>query len=108
LTRRIDAKRDELIALTVDLVRIPTINPPGDVYTDCAEYVGRRLKQRGFDIEYVRAEGVRGDSARYPRTNVIGASHRRRRPGPCVHFNSHIDVVEAGSGGASIRSPASS
>jgi succinyl-diaminopimelate desuccinylase len=101
LLRRIDAKRDELVALTVDLVRIPTINPPGDAYAACAHYVGERLKQRGFDVEYVRAEGVRGDSEKYPRTNVVTRvrhRHSGERDGPCVHFNSHIDVVEAGSG----------
>jgi succinyl-diaminopimelate desuccinylase len=97
LVRRIEAKRDELTALTVDLVRIPTINPPGDAYTPCAEFVGARLQARGYAVEYVRAEGVRGDSARYPRTNVIGRL-AGEGGGPCVHFNSHIDVVEAGSG----------
>ena len=96
LKRRIESKRDELVALTVDLVRIPTINPPGDVYTECARFIGERLQKRGFDVEYVRAEGVRGDNARYPRTNVV-ARVRGDDPGPCVHFNSHIDVVEAGS-----------
>ena len=97
LKRRIESKRDDLVALTVDLVRIPTINPPGDVYTECARFVGDRLQKRGFDVEYVRAEGVRGDNARYPRTNVV-ARVRGDAPGPCVHFNSHLDVVEAGSG----------
>jgi len=29
---RIEAKRDEVVALTQDLVRIPTVNPPGDAY----------------------------------------------------------------------------
>jgi succinyl-diaminopimelate desuccinylase len=100
LMRRIESKRDELTALTVDLVRIPTINPPGDAYTPCAEFVGARLKRAGYAVEYVRAEGVKGDSAKYPRTNVIGrvVSNRGDHAGPCVHFNSHIDVVEAGSG----------
>jgi succinyl-diaminopimelate desuccinylase len=97
LERRIESKRDELVALTVDLVRIPTINPPGDAYTACAEFVGDRLKAHGYAVEYVRAEGVRGDSDKYPRTNVVGR-YAGEGHGPCVHFNSHIDVVEAGSG----------
>ena len=105
LLRRIESKRDELTALTIDLVRIPTINPPGEAYTQCAEFVGERLRRHGFAVEYVRAEGVKGDSAKYPRTNVIGRvvagsgkGGGRDGGGPCVHFNSHIDVVEAGSG----------
>lgn len=90
-------RRDELAALTADLIRIPTVNPPGENYRDCAEFVGERLRRRGFDIAYVRAEGTPGDSDRYPRWNVV-ARKEGARPGPCVHFNSHIDVVEAGAG----------
>ena len=44
-----------------------------------------------------RARGAPGDSDQYPRTNVI-ARIEGSRPGPCVHFNGHIDVVEVGSG----------
>jgi acetylornithine deacetylase or succinyl-diaminopimelate desuccinylase len=97
LFRRIEERREALVALTQDLIRIPTVNPPGDVYTDCAEFIGRRLAARGFQVEYVRAEGAPGDSDRYPRTNVV-ARIEGRRPGPCVHFNGHIDVVPAGRG----------
>ncbi len=94
---RIDDKRDELVELTRSLVRIPTINPPGDAYVDCAELIGRRLARRGFDIQYLRGEGTPGDSERYPRTNVV-ARRDGRAPGACVHFNGHIDVVEPGLG----------
>ncbi len=97
LKSAIEAKTDDLVALTQDLIRFPTVNPPGEAYTPCAEYIGRRLQKRGFAIEYVRGEGTPGDSDRYPRTNVI-ARIEGRRPGPTVHFNSHIDVVEAGEG----------
>ncbi|MBP2301324.1 acetylornithine deacetylase/succinyl-diaminopimelate desuccinylase family protein [Azospirillum picis] len=97
LFRRIEERRDELVALTRDLIRIPTVNPPGDAYTDCAELIGRRLAARGFTVGYVRAEGAAGDSDRYPRTNVV-ARIEGPRPGPCIHFNGHIDVVPAGQG----------
>lgn len=89
--------RDELIALTQDMIRIPTINPPGDAYRPCAELIGERLRKQGFAVEYLRAEGALGDSDRYPRTNVV-ARIEGQQPGRCVHFNGHIDVVEAGSG----------
>jgi succinyl-diaminopimelate desuccinylase len=99
LLQRIAAKRDDAVALTQALVRIPTVNPPGDVYTDCAQYLGQRLRQHAFQVEYVRAEGVRGDTPQHPRTNVIGRIEGRGTgSGECVHFNSHIDVVEPGSG----------
>ncbi|THF59777.1 acetylornithine deacetylase/succinyl-diaminopimelate desuccinylase family protein [Ollibium composti] len=97
LLNAIDARTDDLVALTADLIRFPTVNPPGEAYRPCAEYVGERLKKRGFGIEYVRGEGSPGDTDRYPRINVV-ARFDGRSPGPCVHFNSHIDVVEAGEG----------
>ena len=94
---RIDDRVDELVALTQELVRFPTINPPGEAYRPCAEYLGARLARRGFAVTYLRGKGAPGDSDRYPRTNVI-ARYESGRPGPCVHFNGHIDVVEAGRG----------
>ncbi|MGF1629103.1 MAG: acetylornithine deacetylase/succinyl-diaminopimelate desuccinylase family protein [Kiloniellaceae bacterium] len=97
LFRRIEAKRDDLIALTQNLIRFPTVNPPGEAYTPCAEFLGSRLLARGFDVSYHRGEGEAGDSDRYPRTNVV-ARKEGRRPGPCVHFNGHIDVVAVGQG----------
>jgi succinyl-diaminopimelate desuccinylase len=97
LLHTIESRRDDLVALTVDLIRFPTINPPGEAYTPCAEYIANRLRKRGFGVELIRAEGTPGDSDRYPRTNVV-ARFDGRSPGPTVHFNSHIDVVEAGDG----------
>jgi succinyl-diaminopimelate desuccinylase len=97
LFRRIDARREELVELARALIRFPTINPPGDAYQPCAEFIGRRLSARGFAVEYVRASGTPGDSERYPRINVI-ARRDGGAPGPCVHFNSHIDVVQTGGG----------
>lgn len=94
---RIDARVDEMVELTRDLIRFPTINPPGEAYRPCAEYIGDRLSKRGFDIEYVRADGTHGDSEKYPRVNVI-ARREGSASGPCVHFNGHIDVVEVGLG----------
>ena len=97
LSQEIDARRDDLIALTQDLIRIPTLNPPGDNYLEICAYLERRLKARKFDVTMVRAKGAAGDSDRYPRWNVI-ARREGRQAGDCVHFNSHIDVVEVGRG----------
>ncbi|QUD86199.1 acetylornithine deacetylase/succinyl-diaminopimelate desuccinylase family protein [Phenylobacterium montanum] len=95
--RRIEDRRDDLVALTQDLIRFPTVNPPGEAYRPCAEYLGERLRRRGFEVTYVRAEGSPGDCDAYPRINMI-ARREGSRPGPCVHFNGHIDVVEPGQG----------
>src|SRR6202795_932785 len=97
LFKTIDERRDELVELTRALIRFPTGNPPGEGYLACAEFIGQRLRTRGFGVDYVHAAGTPGDSERYPRINVIA---RRAGPaaGPCVHFNSHIDVVQTGAG----------
>ena len=95
--KRIEDKKQDLVKPDPDLIRIPTINPPGDAYTPCAEYVGNRMRKTGFDVQYIRAKDTPGDSDEFPRTNII-ARREGRTPGPTVHFNSHIDVVEAGAG----------
>jgi len=97
LARTIEDRSDEVAALAADLIRFPTINPPGDAYRPCAEYIAERLRKRGFGVEFIRAEGSPGDSDRYPRVNVVARFDGRTR-GSTVHFNSHIDVVEAGEG----------
>ena len=97
LLQAIDSRRDELVALTVDLIRFPTVNPPGEAYAPCSEYIAARLKKHGFQTQLIRGEGTPGDSDKYPRINVV-ARYEGGRSGPTVHFNSHIDVVEAGEG----------
>jgi len=97
LLQRIESRREELVELTRDLIRFPTVNPPGEAYRPCAEYIGRRLQGRGFAVQYVHATGTPGDTERFPRVNVI-ARREGGAPGPCVHFNSHIDVVQSGAG----------
>jgi succinyl-diaminopimelate desuccinylase len=97
LFKAIDERRDELVELTRALIRFPTVNPPGEAYRPCAEFIGERMRARGFQVDYVHAAGTPGDDERYPRINVI-ARREGAAPGPCVHFNSHIDVVQSGRG----------
>ncbi|MBS0123823.1 acetylornithine deacetylase/succinyl-diaminopimelate desuccinylase family protein [Thetidibacter halocola] len=97
LADRIEDSRDDLIALTQDLIRIPTLNPPGAFYREICDYLSRRLSAHGFACELLRAEGAPGDSDRHPRWNLV-ARREGTRPGDCVHFNSHTDVVEVGHG----------
>jgi len=97
LADAITAKRDDLIALTQDLIRMPTLNPPGQDYLLICEYLDRRLRAHGFTTELIRAFGTPGDSDKYPRWNIV-ARREGTQPGECVHFNSHTDVVEVGAG----------
>ena len=97
LFKAIDERREELVELTRALIRFPTVNPPGEAYRPCAEFIGERMRARGFAVDYVRAAGTPGDNEDHPRINVI-ARRSGQVPGPCVHFNSHIDVVQGGRG----------
>ncbi len=97
LMQAIASREGDLVALTQDLIRIPTLNPPGLHYRDICEMLADRLTARGFAVELVRAHGAPADSDAYPRWNMV-ARRTGPRPGDCVHFNSHHDVVETGHG----------
>lgn len=97
LLAEIEARREEMVELCRQLIRVPTVNPPGEAYAVCAELLGERLRRRGFEVTYLRAEGERADSDRYPRVNVLARRTGARR-GRCVHFNGHTDVVPPGDG----------
>lgn len=90
-------RRDTLTTLTQDLIRIPTLNPPGRNYYEVCDLLARRLAASGFEVQMLRAEGAPADSDTYPRWNLV-ARLEGSRPGECVHFNGHHDVVEAGHG----------
>lgn len=93
----IATRRDALIALTQDLIRIPTLNPPGQYYKEICEFLAARLSGAGFACELIRARGAPGDSDRYPRWNLVARADGAG-PGDCVHFNGHHDVVKVGHG----------
>ncbi len=95
LFAEIDDRQDDLIALTRELVAMPTLNPPGDNYLEICEYLKARFEKSGMQTELVRAEGALGDSDKYPRWNIIGRKEGNHS-GDCIHFNSHTDVVHVG------------
>lgn len=97
MLRAVESARDEVVEFTRALIRVPTVNPPGEMYEPCARLLGETLGAHGFEVEYFTATGAREHSSRYPRTNVVGR-RRGRRDRPCVHLNGHIDVVPVGTG----------
>ena len=94
---RIDGLADELITFLQQLVRIPTVNPPGENYADCAQLIGAKLQEFGYDIQYVTAEGLPECTPQHPRVNVIGRMKGLAQR-PTLHFNGHLDVVPPGAG----------
>jgi len=93
----VERGRDEIVDFAAELIRIPTVNPPGEEYPACAEAIGRRLTDWGMAVDYLQAVGRPEHTVDHPRTNVIG---RLDGAGvrPLVHLNGHFDVVPPGSG----------
>jgi succinyl-diaminopimelate desuccinylase len=86
---------DEMVAFTQALVRVPTVNPPGAAYAECAALIADQLERFGYAVERLPAEGLPEHTDAYPRINVIGSLGEG---GPVLHFNGHYDVVPPGSG----------
>ncbi len=78
--------RDEAIRLLADLVRVPTVNPPGSD-TLGAELLARELDGKGLKPELTQiAPGLANVTAR-----IRGSGEA-----PALLFNGHIDVVPPG------------
>ena len=95
--RTVEDARDEIVALTQAMIRIPTINPPGDAYEPCARLIGDVLSRHHFGVEYFTAVERPEHSGRFPRVNVVGRREGKGK-GPTLHFNGHFDVVPVGDG----------
>ncbi len=93
----VDRAREEIIDFAARLIRIPTINPPGEEYEACANAIGDQLRAQGAEVQLLPAVGCREHTPRYPRVNVIGR-HAGIANGPAIHLNGHFDVVPAGRG----------
>src|SRR5215467_13347980 len=93
---------DEAIAFLQGLIRIPTVNPPGEAYPECARYIGEHLQKLGYAVEYIELSpdevaelAPYGDGL--PRVNVLGRLPGLQ-PAPVMHFNGHMDVVPVSPG----------
>ena len=85
-----------LCGLLQELVRIPTVNPPGENYAEIVELLEAKCKTLGMKTKVVKvpkrqAEQVISNASSHPRLNLIarwdvGAEKT-------VHFNAHYDVV---------------
>lgn len=94
----IDAHASELIALLQRLVRMPTVNPPGDHYDSITqmltgELAAAGLKAKRFPISRALMKmHLPPEQQGYPRYNVLGtlAALGAKKT---LHFNAHYDVV---------------
>jgi succinyl-diaminopimelate desuccinylase len=95
IARSVDEIQQEMIGFLQELIRIPTINPPGDNYVACAELIGNKLTHFGYETSYIEAEGLAEHTAKHPRVNVFGQM-KGAVARPSLHFNGHFDVVPVG------------
>ena len=93
----VEQATDEIVDFAADLVRVPTVNPPGEAYEACARLLGDRLRTCGFTVRDLVPEDRVEHSSRYPRVNVLGRRAGDAN-GPVVHLNGHLDVVPPGEG----------
>jgi acetylornithine deacetylase/succinyl-diaminopimelate desuccinylase family protein len=98
--RRAVARHErEIREFTAALVAVPTENPPGRFYRDCARLIARKLEALGLPAEMIRVPsrylaGERGQSANTvePRWCVLSSLGEGRRT---LYFHGHYDVVPA-------------
>jgi succinyl-diaminopimelate desuccinylase len=77
---------DETIAFLQSLVRVPSINPPGDV-REAINLVEAKLAAEGFSTKVVGTTPEK--------TNIV-ATLAGQGAGPRLAFNAHVDVVPIG------------
>jgi succinyl-diaminopimelate desuccinylase len=93
----VDRASAEIVDFAARLIRIPTVNPPGDAYEECANVIGDQLRAHGADVHLLPAVGRHEHTPQHPRINVVGR-HAGTGDGPAIHLNGHFDVVPAGLG----------
>ncbi len=95
----VDTHADDLVDLLRRLVRLPTVNPPGDHYDAITRLLAAELKLAGLVVRRPRVPAallrrhLPPEQWHHPRWNVLG---RLATPGAgrkTVHFNAHYDVV---------------
>lgn len=84
-------REDEMAELLAQLVAIPTENPPGKRYPECAAFLGSKLVEAGLACEEIRVPPEESQDAE-PRTALV-ATHGSG--GRALHFHGHYDVVPA-------------
>jgi succinyl-diaminopimelate desuccinylase len=96
----VDELAPRLVELLRELIRIPTVNPPGDGYEDFCAALQATFDALGYATEIVRVPDERlAELAPFgggrPRPSLL-ATLDGQAPGPTVHLNGHYDVVPVG------------
>jgi succinyl-diaminopimelate desuccinylase len=97
LLTEVDRAGEEIVDFAARLIRIPTVNPPGDEYEACANAIGDQLRAHGQHVQLLPAIGRAEHTPEHPRINVVGRQAGSAN-GAAIHLNGHFDVVPTGSG----------
>ena len=90
----VDELADDLVALLQRMLRLPTVNPPGEGYEAFVADLRGVLDGFGYatEVHYAPTE-LAPLGQGLPRPNLIG---KLEGDGPLVHLNGHYDVVPVG------------
>jgi succinyl-diaminopimelate desuccinylase len=103
LFNSLDSRIDEAIKTLDDLVRIPTIVPPGDNYEEVMDFISQRCKELDFQVETIsmprelfetknpRLADLQGERVNLVAIKNVGAKKT-------IVINTHLDVVPADDG----------
>lgn len=89
LEEKVKEYRQQIIDVLRELVAIPTINPPGQSYRECVDYLSSKLGE--WEI---RHRLIIVPDGKYPRFSIVGAYGSGEDD---LHFHGHYDVVPADS-----------
>jgi succinyl-diaminopimelate desuccinylase len=90
----VDELQDNLVALLQRLIRLPTVNPPGEGYEAFVADLRGVLDGYGYATEvHYAPEELAPLGQGLPRPNLLA---RLEGDGPLIHLNGHYDVVPVG------------
>ena len=90
LSRIISSRKEEMVSFFKKLVEIPTVNPPGENYEECVEFLKKKCESLGLATRIIRAKWK---DKRYPRPNLVALWRTGSKK--TLHYNGHYDVVPA-------------
>jgi acetylornithine deacetylase/succinyl-diaminopimelate desuccinylase family protein len=92
LTRAVEDLEDDAVPFLREMVRTPSVNPPGD-YAAILDLLRTRYGEYGWDVEVEWAPDALLEELDlpHPRPNVL--AYVTRGDGPTVALNAHIDTV---------------
>ncbi|MFX1300706.1 MAG: M20 family metallopeptidase, partial [Promethearchaeota archaeon] len=93
--KAVEEKRERLVSLLEDLIRIPTVVPPGNNYKDMVQYLKPIFRSLGYTTEHVIIPSKEIEKIPYPlegpRVNLVARHDYGRRE--TVTIYAHMDVV---------------